>query len=56
MVNGRFTLYAGRVMLQDATESTRSEAQKEHDDRGEVDHEECLKHTKKAILPEKDEG
>ena len=46
-------MYAGRVMLQDATESTRTEGSaKEHDDRGEVDHEECLKHTKKATQKE----
>ena len=32
-----------------------SETQKEHDDRGEADHEEFLKHTKKAIHPERDE-
>ena len=39
----------------DATESTGpSEAQREHDDRGEVDHEECLKHTKKATHPERE--
>ena len=30
-----------------------SDAQKEHDDRGEVHHEECLKHTKKILHPER---
>ena len=34
----------------------RVKRKKEHDDRGEVDHEECLKHTKKAIYPERNEG
>ena len=34
-----------------------SEAQRnKHDDRGEADDEECLKHTKKATHPERDEG
>ena len=44
-------------MLQDATESTRTErSAKEHDDRGEVDHEECMKRTKKTTRSERDEG
>ena len=34
----------------------RVKRKKEHDDRGEVDHKECLKHTEKAIYPERNEG
>ena len=57
MVNRRFTKYAGRVMLQTQEKAPGpSEAQKEHDDRGEVDHEECMKHTEKTTRPERDEG
>ena len=52
MVNRRFTMYAGRVICR--TQQKAPGPSKEHDDRGEVDHEECLKHTKKATHPERE--
>ena len=48
-MNRRFT------MLQTQQKSTRTECSaKEHDDRGEVDHEECLKHTQIATHAERE--